>query len=121
MEQLISFLDELKHPSVITLLLCINIGAALKRIPKFADWLIPLALAIIGAASYTFLAYKFDQDYRADIYINNIGLGALLGFGSVGIHQFIRQNKTLRDLPVLRFLVPPNGNTQIITKDDVKE
>jgi hypothetical protein len=126
MEQLQPAIDELKNlvllgPAALVILVAIHIGAGLKRWQRIPDWTIPFILAPLCGAGYAVLAKVWNQDYRATMLPVNIGLGILFGFSSVGIHQAIRQNSLLRNLPILSFLVPPNGNTEIIKKDDVKE
>jgi hypothetical protein len=124
MQELTTALDELKNlvllrEAVIVILVLINLGAVLKRWHRLPDALIPLLLAILGAVGYAWLAKVANHDYRAGMLPLNIGLGALFGFSTVGIHQFIRQTPFLRNLPLVSLLVPPSGDTVIVKKEDV--
>jgi hypothetical protein len=126
MELLNSAIEELKNlvllgPAAVTIFLCINIGAGLKRWPRIPDWTIPFILAVIAGAGYAILAKYWIKDYRSTMLPMNIGLGVLFGFSSVGIHQAVRQNALLRNLPILNILVPPTGDTMQFKKDDVKD
>lgn len=126
MEQLQSAFEELKNlvllrEAIVVILILIHLGAALKRWNRFPDGLIPLILAVLGGAGYAYLAHKANHDYRAGMLGMNFGLGMLFGFSTVGIHQFVRQTPWLRNMPLLSILVPKTGDTDIITKDDVKE
>lgn len=126
MEQLQSALDELKNlvllgPAALTIFVAINIGAGLKRWKRIPDWTIPFILAfLVCGPGYAILAKYWNQDYRSTMLPMNLGLGILFGFSSVGLHQAIRQNALLRNLPILSFLVPATGDTVQIKKEDVQ-
>lgn len=121
MDELTKIFDQLREtvlllPFVVTILVCINLGAALKWAKFFADSRIPFCLGLVGGVIYPAIAYWFDQDYRATNIPLNVCMGAIGGFSATGIHQTIRQSNRLSNIFILKYLVPPTGNTEIFRR-----
>lgn len=84
-----------------TILLLLNgFGAALKRIPKFPDWLIPFVLPAAGAIGNC----AMEGHWNGPVAIS----GMVLGMAAVGGNQMLRQG-----VEVVR---EKTGNTAIIEK-----
>lgn len=94
----------------IALALALNaVGLALKRSP-IACWLIPFILPILGAAAYPFIAEPGKVNFECrnpDLLLAIYGF--VIGSGSVGINQMLRQFLDRRN---------EDGDTKFLKKTD---
>lgn len=114
-EQLKGLTDQ--YPWALMLAICIGFGAAMKRadFEWFPPKRIPVAVAIFSMVFYPAWLFFQGDDYRYNLIFANAAVGAVLGLGSTGIHQLIKENKDmLAKIPGVGLLVkvmPLNGDT----------
>jgi hypothetical protein len=91
MNDLVTFITD-AAPSVILVLSLNGLGLALKRMPFIADWVIPLALPVVGSIIYPFVGEYSPGVLKAQfpkLLMSLYGFG--LGWVAVGANQFWRQ------------------------------
>lgn len=74
------------------LLIALNVvGFALKQVPNFPNWSIPLALVALGAIVYPLIAEAADVSYNVPYPVAlNVVFGFCIGGGAVAMHQLAR-------------------------------
>lgn len=78
----------------LVVVLLYGLGTVFKKYKKFPDWIIPIALSILGVISCSIIAYT--QIGKIDPY--NIIQGILCGLTAVGTNQIIKQ--TVRNITI---------------------
>lgn len=86
------FTDLLQSSPPVALALALNVvGLALKKAPV-PNWIIPLVLPVLGALLYPFIAEAGKVNFECRNPDVLLGVhGAMIGAGSVGINQMLRQ------------------------------
>lgn len=84
--------DLLQSSPPVALALVLNVvGLALKKTP-LPNWIIPVALPVLGALLYPYIAETGKVNFECRNPEILLGVyGALIGSGSVGLNQMLRQ------------------------------
>ncbi len=103
MNELLDFSPPLALAAALNLL-----GIALKKSP-IANWLIPLLLPVIGAGVYPLISQPLHYQCAHPIVLMAI-YGFVIGSGSVGLNQIVRQLAGIKK----------SGDTALLEKKDIK-